>query len=462
MKKFYLIKRMIGLAALMVTISAAAFSVGAQSDDAALQKAPDIKTTVRVGLSYGSAAKNSVSLSGEGGFTIEVDGYEEEPAVLDIPTLAFTAENGTLHVRTLFGGEIAGAQANVKIKVSPVKEDSIITYNEKTYRGGFELYADLTGNITVINVLDIEEYLRGVLPSEVYASWNMEALKAAAVTARTYALRNAASSSHSASGFDVCATTHCQMYSGASKEHERTDEAIRETAGLVVKFNGALAMTPYHSSNGGYTESAAAAWGGDADLYPYLSTVYTPFEDYRNVPNGKWESIIAPDELENFIPEAYAEKLTGGIADLAYTRAPSGFIEQMTVTDGEGNTLELSTSGSVRSFFGTLVKSANFDLANTFLPSDEPTAAITVISADGEYELTGVNGYTVLSADGESVSAGVAEALVIDGCGYGHGVGLSQFGSRCMADAGFTYEQILETYFPGTSIEPLFAAPTAE
>lgn len=437
------------LAALMMTISAAAFSLTV--------KAAEYQTPVRIGLSYGSSAAESVTLSAEGGFSVKVEGYAEEPVNLDVNELVFSVSDNSLHAATLFGAEIASAQENVKIRIQPIIPEENILFADKPYRGEFEIYANKDGKITVINLLDLEDYLRGVLPSEVYASWPMDALKAAAVAARTYALRSTMSSSHTASGFDLCATTHCQVYSGQSKEHERTDQALKETAGLILKYKNTLASTPYHSSNGGYTESASAAWGSDASEYPYLTTVFTPYEDYRNVPNGKWESVILEDELLSYIAPTYLSRLTDGIKDLDYTRESSGYIESMTVTDGAGNKLVLKTSGSVRSFFGTLVKSANFDIARAYVPDDTITPVLSVISADGEYDLTGIGGYTYLAADGEHTTNGVKSVLVFDGCGYGHGVGLSQFGSRCMADAGFSYKEILETYFPGTDLVPLYS-----
>ena len=76
--------------------------------------------------------------------------------------------------------------------------------------------------------------------------------------------------------------------------------------------------------------------------------------------------------------------------------------------------------------------------------------------------MTGIGGYTYLSADGEHTTSGMKPVLVFDGCGYGHGVGLSQFGSRCMADAGFSYAEILATYYPGTNLVPLFSGSSDE
>jgi stage II sporulation protein D len=221
-------------------------------------------------------------------------------------------------------------------------------------------------------------------------------------------------------------------------------------------YGEALAMTPYHSSNGGYTETAAGAWGGSKDTYPYLTNVFTPYEDYRNVPNGKWENIVLPAELYKHVPESYRKTLTGKNYLFDMTRDFSGFNEKMTVKDELGNSLTLSTSGAVRGFFGDLVKSANFGIANTYIPSENVSSSMTVITAQGTQEITGINGYEYLTADGRYTCAGFKNVYVFDGQGYGHGVGLSQFGSRCMADAGFLYDEIILTYFPGTDIISIY------
>lgn len=175
----------------MMTISAASAFTGT---------AAEYKTPVRIGLAYGTSATESVSFSAEGGFTVTVEEYAEEPASLDINELVFSVSDNALHASTLFGAEIAAAGIGTKIRFEPTDPQECIQYADKPYRGAFEVYADSEGRITVINLLDLEDYLRGVLPSEVYASWNMEALKAAAVAARTYALRSTMSSSHTASG----------------------------------------------------------------------------------------------------------------------------------------------------------------------------------------------------------------------------------------------------------------------
>ena len=420
---------------------------------------------VRVGIYYSTTALKSVDISNSGGFSIFVSEDSYEPVLIDVSMLSVDVKNGALSISTVFGSELASSAAGAKIYVYSANPDDTITVNDTSYYGGLEMYVNENGKIVVINAVSIDDYLKGVLPSEVYPSWNMEALKAAAIVSRTYALRNAVNSSHQSDGFDICATTHCQMYTGRTKENERTNQAISETEGFVVMYGEELAMTPYHSSNGGYTETASGAWGGSKDTYPYLINVFTPYEDYRNVPNGKWENIVLPAELYKHIPENYRKTLTGNNYSFEITRALSGFNEKMTVKDEFGNKLTLSTSGAVRGFFGDLVKSANFGIANTYVPSDNVSGSITVITAQGTQEITGINSYEYITAEGRYTCAGFKNVYVFDGQGYGHGVGLSQFGSRCMADAGFTYDEIILTYFPGTdiiSIYDLFTEPETE
>jgi len=441
MSKSYVTKKCIGLfAALILSVSAACFTY-----------ASEIDTEVKVGINYSTSALDSVSVStSESSINISIEGGEAVNFSGNM--LKLSVSNGVLYVKTIFGGDIAQASAGKKICLSPNASQSGLTVNDRHYYGSFEFYANSDGKITVINVLNIEEYIKGVLPSEIYPSWNMEALKVAAVVSRTYALKNATASSHSSAGFDVCNNTHCQMYEGTKKENINTNKAIEETSGIVLMYNGALATTPYHSSTGGYTASAAEVWGGNRESYPYLTNVFNPYEDFRNVPNGKWESIVKPSELSSYISDSYLSKLPGLGLSFEYDRSKNGFIDSMTIKDSAGNTVKLNTADKVRGFFGRLVKSANFGIASTYVPSSEYAGNITVLSAGGEQTLSGFGNYQYITAEGTKTASGFTEVLVFDGRGYGHGVGLSQFGSRDMANAGFTYDEILMTYFPGTEL----------
>jgi stage II sporulation protein D len=143
-----------------------------------------------------------------------------------------------------------------------------VRYNEKPYRGRLEVFANTRGTLTVVNVLPLEEYVRGVVPNELSPGGfpALEALKAQAVAARTYAVRNLGQ--FQSQGFDLLPTTRSQVYGGRSTEHPLTDRAVSETRGRVATFDGRPINALYTSTCGGHTEHAEQIFGGEA--VPYL------------------------------------------------------------------------------------------------------------------------------------------------------------------------------------------------
>jgi stage II sporulation protein D len=154
------------------------------------------------------------------------------------------------------------------VAIAPVRGDQFLSVDGSLYRGRLEVRPDDAGGLTVVNVLNLEDYVRGVVPNElspvVYPQ--LEALKAQAVAARTYAIRNRGQ--FAAKGYDICATPACQVYRGKSSEHPLTDRAVEETAGLVAWWNGAPINALYTSTCGGHTEDGANIFEGSQE--PYL------------------------------------------------------------------------------------------------------------------------------------------------------------------------------------------------
>ncbi len=202
-----------------------------------------------------------------------------------------TREEAVLFTGTLsregFGGsfvvpEGAGAPGKLRIvetgeevfgvRVRAAAADEFVAVGADPYRGGFELRATPEGTLTAINVLPLEEYLRGVVPNELSpnAFPELEALKAQAVAARTYAARNRGQ--FESLGYDICATPTCQVYRGQGTEHPLTDQAIAETRGLVVTHAGRPINALYTSTCGGHTEHGAQVFKG-GDPAPYLAGV---------------------------------------------------------------------------------------------------------------------------------------------------------------------------------------------
>jgi stage II sporulation protein D len=164
------------------------------------------------------------------------------------------------------GQEIASAA------LFPANADQDLSVDGLAYRGLLEVRPAGTGGLTVINVLNLEDYLRGVVPNELSPQSfpQLEALKAQAVAARTYALRNRGQ--FEAKGYDICATPACQVYRGRSSEHPLTDQAVEETRGIIASYRGNLINALYTSTCGGHTEDAVNIFEGEHEV-PYLAGV---------------------------------------------------------------------------------------------------------------------------------------------------------------------------------------------
>ncbi|MDE6357095.1 MAG: SpoIID/LytB domain-containing protein [Eubacteriales bacterium] len=164
-----------------------------------------------------------------------------------------------------------------------------LSINGKLYRNVIQINI-IDKKLSAINVLDIDEYLYGVVPSEMPASWHIEALKAQAVAARNYAHSNLGL--HSSEGFDVCDTVHCQVYNGITSESNSTNKAIDETKGIFAYYKGELINAVYSSSNGGYSENSENVWDNKLE---YLRAIKDDNEEGGKV----WERSFTFDELTN-------------------------------------------------------------------------------------------------------------------------------------------------------------------
>ena len=153
----------------------------------------------------------------------------------------------------------------------PVRPQESLLVEATPYRGILEVRAGAPGMVTVINVLNLEDYLRGVVPNELSptAFAELEALKAQAVAARTYALRNMGQ--FAAKGYDICATPACQVYRGKSTENALSDQAVEETRGMTAAYRGQLINALYTSTCGGHTEDGGNIFDGEE--LPYLRGV---------------------------------------------------------------------------------------------------------------------------------------------------------------------------------------------
>ncbi len=336
--------------------------------------------------------------------------------------------------------------------------DNIIKVGENRYRDYISFL--IKDKIQVINHIHIENYLYGVVPKEIPASSHIEALKAQSIVARSYAYKNI--DKHSADGFDLCDTTHCQVYMGLDNEHQSTNKAIDETYGEFVTYNGSIVETPYHSTSGGKTVSSVDSWGGNL---PYLIGVEDEFS--VNSPNSSWTIEFSLRDMESKLLAAGI--YVGEIQDIEVqdttesnrvknlkvvgsnkTETISGVKMQSALnlksrwfdikTEGDSN--GISSTVYVVDGNGIMPVSISLDKAYIVDGKNRPVSRSGVIRA-----ITSTNVGTIASVYSESPTR-----FVVSGRGYGHGVGMSQYGAMEMAKQGFSYKDIITHYYSGVEI----------
>jgi stage II sporulation protein D len=225
--------------------------------------------------------------------------------------------------------------------------------------------------LTVINFVNVEDYVKGLLPYEMGSGFPLEALKAQAVCARTYA--TAKLGTHGANGFDVCATDHCQVYRGANSATELTDRATEETKGVYITYDGVLCETYYSSSDGGATEDIENVWSSKV---PYLRGVADPYEAaVSNLISGyNWSVSYTPSQLASRLSaRGYSIGTISSVVVSKFTDV--GNVYSVTVKDTSGKTLTFSKGDNLRSIFG--VNSIRFTIGGNMAPGTPGTPAPT-------------------------------------------------------------------------------------
>ena len=307
----------------------------------------------------------------------------------------------------------------------PAGADQFVTFAGKRYRGELAIVPGDSGRLVVNRVL-MDDYLRGVVPLEIgnRTAAEFAAVQAQAVAARTYAYKHLTSSRV----FDMYSTVQDQVYGGVDAEKPQADSAIETTADVIVLYNGAPITTPYHSTCGGSTAAVTEVWYNQQDE-PYLKAVSD-----RSPGSDKYYCDPSPRFAwtQNFDAAGLRAVMEKYLS--AYTNAPKTGLGRITDIREQGRT----PSGRV--------------------------AALTVQTESGSYTLrgndirfvlrtpTGVTLNSTYFSLAEQKNDGEVSSLVINGRGYGHGIGMCQWGAIGRARAGQNYRTILETYYPGTTI----------
>lgn len=346
-------------------------------------------------------------------------------------------------------------------------DNGIIQLNDKKFRGSIIINRYTNSDMTVINQIDLEEYLYGVVPKEMSGNWPIEAQKAQAVAARSYVIVNL--KKHKNYGFDLCSTSHCQVYGGYSSENPRTKIAVDQTKGKLLTYDGKVITASYHSNSGGHTEDSENVWSNPVG---YLRGVDDPYS--IGAPNDTWVKVYTKKEIEDVLS---ANNLSVGTLQniVIEELSKNGRVLKLSFYGTSGK--KVLEKGQIRSIFGyNNLKSTWFNMGQN---GDEITSIAVLYDLSQPAEKINLTDKYILAADGlkkvqsenQYVSNGEeckfialktnvnininsnSDQYTFTGKGWGHGLGMSQWGAKKMAEEGFTYEQILTHYYMGTNIE---------
>lgn len=399
---------------------------------------------IAVGLSYGSKAVDSFTISAPSGLIISNIGKLKGEITVSKKRdnkLTFESDSKTKTI---------DAEDGITVKV--IEDDEFIKYNGIEYRGELVLYRFSDSDITVINKLDLEEYLYGVVPKEMATGHPIEALKAQAVAARTYACDSMGK--YSKWKFDVTDTTSDQAYGGVNAEKSDTTKAIKETNGEVMTYDGEIAFTPFFSTSAGFTEASENVWNV---ALPYLVAVNDKYQP-KDAAYTSWNVTYTKEEIE----ELTKNKKIGEVVSVRVAKeTPSNAVLKLEIV-GTNDTYTIEKE-KARTFFN--LRSQFYDVITNNM--------VSVIGADGEVEKksltevlyavkdkakkfsTKLDEVVVKGIKKEKEYSLICDEYIFAGSGWGHGVGMSQTGAIGMAKEGFTYDEILKWYYTDIEIEKM-------
>jgi stage II sporulation protein D len=385
------------------------------------------------------------------------------------------------------GATVSGAQPNRRLLLSDGGTPAVLldfqdTYAQfsdgtgggtvslggRKYRGALECRPK-GANVTVVNILTADEYLYGVVPSEMPQGWPLEALKAQAVASRSY--MSTRLGVHSGDGYDFCDQGHCQNYLGADNEAASAVRAVDATSGIMAYYDGEPINAVYFASSGGITEDSENVW---PNAMPYLRGV----REIADEAYKEWTRVFTLAELDAVL-SANNAGIGAAVGVTIGAATPGGRVSELIINGTAGR--KSLYKEEIRTFFsvstGGPLESRNFILGGIDSARPEAAESDTInIMGLGEYPVQGLRviggGAAVAAltevfvagsgttrryggasqASGTSGGAGRNGEIVFTGKGSGHGVGMSQYGAKAMAEAGYTYAQILRHYYTGIEV----------
>lgn len=357
------------------------------------KQAPDL----RVGLASGRA---SVTITpAEGKATAQTESSK---------TITLAA-NDAAAIRWQAGAFLVGREKlrGEVLMIRPAAKAGELSLDGRRYRGALELRHKGSG-LTAVNIVPVDDYLLSVVPEEMPVDWPAEAIKAQSVAVRSFAL--ASRGRHAGEGYDLCTTTHCQLYTGTAAEKSASNAAIKATRGEVLTYGGKPIEALFHTDSGGMTENSEDVWGSHV---PYLRAAKdTPA---KTMP---WTKTISRADLERKLAAKGHD--IGKVRSLALSPLAIGRASK-----------DRTASGRVKT--------------------------MTVKGTKGTATLSGTTWRSLLGLKSTLFDAKLAKDMVtFTGYGSGHGLGISQWGAERMAAKGASYAEILYHYYTGTKLQQLY------
>lgn len=346
---------------------------------------------VKVGLYQDQLVTKAVAYCSAGSYTLFTDGVER--CKIEINEIIYlTLEEGK--IRVLDSDRDFGQAKEIELRA--ISSDAVFRLRSIAPELQSRAYDDnllvSAGDrfLTLVNHVDLDKYLAGVVQAEAGANAHMEFYKAQALLCRTYAMKH--HQRHATEGFSLCDGTHCQAYKGRSTYNPEILEAVLETTGMVVAdYNYKLITAAYHANSGGQTQRASDVWVSDAD---YLLSVVDPYSLHQT--QSKWQDTISFTEWKAYL-------LKNGMESVEKIPEEVIYVEQMR--------------------------------RKKYFILDKDSIRLTKIREDWGFR----SAFFDMFPEGDSI--------LVWGKGYGHGIGMSQEGAMKMANDGFSYMDILQFYF---------------
>lgn len=343
-------------------------------------------------------------------------------------TITISVKNRQL---VLNGKAISAKKLIIKPAVS--QSSTLFSYNDSQYRGEFEVILTTDG-LTVVNVVKLDDYVGGVLNEEMSDGWPAEALKAQAVAARTFALYTKDEGKHEEDGYDVCATTHCQAYGGVDSESRSALEAVSFTRGEVMTYGGKPIYAAFHGSSGGRTAGSEET---GANL-PYLKS-RLDWEDEIN-PNQEWKVSVSVTTLTQKLKAAGFNVGTLKSIELSPLDMEEGKPGKDRYTSLRVKSVKFVGSLKTVEVPGTKLR-WTFGLHSTLFDIRPGSGKTLKSNKTGKIDVSGKS----------------SNEVTFTGRGWGHGLGLSQWGAYGMAQKPKNkYRDILARYYTDVTIQKLY------